>query len=624
MKRDLNFTRDAVLELSRLVPHPTTNDVGKTLRVTKGSDNLNDLNVSVEFVDSLSGPKSVSNIVKNSAFAHDLAPFAFSTNLTGYRGARVNGNDSLTLVNNSSVNTWVSVNQTLNVNPGETISASLKLNSIKASRFSMSIDSYKGATRRIVKVVENLVAGSVLKVENVTIPVDSDYVVIAIFLYGAGDTANISELMVNYGTTVAPYIVNKTEVTPDIYRGQFNTVKYGQASLTSGMPTIYATIMGNTTHYRIAGSIPPNTVFIDGDIPIGRIPDDTPHPLNAVSFPVVNVSNKNMPQGSFRLFPNGTITVNFAGDYTSGSTVEYIESSTSIANRRTYNPYANYKYKNIVTLETGSGMQGVGHVGDYYFGIVDRVVDGNTNALLNVYNKQTNTSTVIDGGFGLFNTGYVGHGNDLTVLLDDRVASGKIYIGASHLTNAGMPIFSYNPTTNTVAKEGSIAFTAADGSLATDAFRLSSSQLDGNVLTIKTTGYYYKGTVDLTKLSTTQSVAVNKFSKSYLSGIAFAEIVGQEIAPILSVSQADWVVGNKIYYVRTADTATTVSSVIECIVSNPDASPVPTGRYWLIDEMNNYNNEIEKVWVENNVLKANVNYFKNGVLNNVMVDLGAI
>ena len=379
----------------------------------------------------------------------------------------------------------------------------------------------------------------------------------------------------------------------------------------------YVTYQGSLISFNFGGQIGSTANIGAGDIVIGQLPSGVPLPIATIRGFINDVSSSKAPTGAIRITTGGSISMNLGDTYTPATVGEYWEMSATGFTKAVFTPLANASYQDIVEFSPTSSTQGVAFTKDYYFAMTVN----STDAGLVVYDRNKQTSQLVSFGNGPSNSGFTGHANDLAILQDNSATNGSIWIGASHLYSPGMPIISYNPADGTVTKQGSITFTTND---TTPVSLIISTIVSVNMSTLEIivsgNGKYWKGTFDKGSLANSQNITVTPIGTNMLSTTDYGNLLGSNLAGMLSVGQADWLEGDKFYKVRTAGQSTTLSVVIEFTMVNQ--VPKATGRYWLTNYPSWANNEIEKVWVENGTLYANIN--RNNVTGstNIIAKLG--
>ena len=171
-----------------------------------------------------------------------------------------------------------------------------------------------------------------------------------------------------------------------------------------------------------------------------------------------------------------------------------------------------------------------------------------------------------------------------------------------------MPIISFNPSTNTVTKRGNVVFTS-DNASPKDLVISSIVQMEsetGNIV-VSAQGKFWRGDMDMTKMTQQQTVTVSEIGPNTMSYNDYDTLIGKSLASLITTAQSDWLVGDTAYKVRTAVNSTTLSIVMELKINGAGQYTTSTGRYWMVNQPTWSNNEIEKVWVENNSLYVNVN-----------------
>ena len=358
---------------------------------------------------------------------------------------------------------------------------------------------------------------------------------------------------------------------------------------------------GSTISFNFGGEIGSAANMGASDITIGQLPSGAPLPLSTIRGFIVNVSTQ-APVGAIRINTNGSITMNLAASYTSSATNEYWEMSASGYTKAVFAPLSNASYQNIVEFSPENAAQGAAFTKDYYFAMAVN----STEAGLVVYNRNTNVSQIILFGNGPSNTGFTGHANDLAVLLDNSNSGGDIWLGASHMYNPGMPVISYNPASGVVTKQGNVTFTTDEENpknlVVSTIVRVDMAT---SKIVVSASGKYWSGYFDKDKLAVNQNVSVTEIGTAMITQSEYSALVGETMANMLSVGQADWLEGDEFYKVKTSSASKTISIVVEFTISNKTA--YSTGRYWMVNHPDWANNEIEKTWVENGVLYANVN-----------------
>lgn len=363
------------------------------------------------------------------------------------------------------------------------------------------------------------------------------------------------------------------------------------------------TYQGSTMQFTFTGSIGSTSPIGGGDVQIGTLPSNIPMPISAFHGFIINISTSAAPVGIVRVLTNGNIVINLANDYTPSSVNDYFEMAASGYTKAVFAPLASTSYQNIVEFSPTSQTQGVTFTDNYYFAMSNNSIESG----LVVYNRKNNTSQIITFDNGPSNTGFMGHANDLAILKDDSSSGGEVWIGSSAIYNAGMPIISYNPNSNTVTKRGTVYF-KTDDSTSTNMFITSivrANKETGDIV-ISGNGKYWQGMFDNSILSNNQTITVTDIGMNTLSQNDSAELLGSNFSSLMSIGQADWKEGDKFYKIRSATPPmTTVSIVVEFIMVNKIS--ISTGRYWGVNQPNWINNEMEKVWVENGSLYVNVN-----------------
>ena len=364
----------------------------------------------------------------------------------------------------------------------------------------------------------------------------------------------------------------------------------------------YITYQGSLISFNFGGKIGSLARIDEVDLVIGQLPSGVPLPISTIRGFINDVSSSKAPTGAIRINTSGSITMNVGDAYTPKAEREYWEMSATGFTKAVFAPLSNSSYQNVVEFSPTSSTQGAAFTKDYYFAMSIN----STDAGLVVYDRNKQTSQLVSFSNGPSNSGFTGHANDLAVLQDNSATNGSIWIGASHLRSPGMPIISYNPANGTVTKQGRIAFTT-DETTPKNLIISTIIHVDKSTseIMVSGNGKYWKGTFDKRKLTENQNITVTEIGANMLSTDDYAGLIGSKLSSILSVGQADCLEGDKFYKVRTAKTSTTLSVVIEFIMVNK--IPKPTGRYWMTNYPSWSSNEIEKVWVENSSLYANIN-----------------
>ena len=388
---------------------------------------------------------------------------------------------------------------------------------------------------------------------------------------------------------------------------------------------IQATVVkwGNMITVSAYGQIAPGTVISRYDTEIGQLSDDMPIVSRTSRVNVIPTTNSNMPTISVRLNRGDSkliILSTASSDYTAESNVKVTFEITVPTNEifsnlttRTYLDKINTSDKNT---------QGTTFTSDYYFAI--RPNDGGDNVELSVYNRNTKTSKVVTTTFGKFNTGSLGHANSLAVLKDDSKTTGIIKIGCAIMNTNGIQVFSYNVNTDETALLGKITLNPTNG-MSQDNVHVTTIQLVNNTLFLKFYGAYFKGSLDLNKLDSNQTINVDYICNNAFASGTYENLVGKNLAKLLSIQQSDWIEGDKVYTVRTMNGyGTNISIVVEASLSNSEQGITPTGRYWFYNQPNWNNNEIESVWIENGNLFAGLTKYDKYNNKEIVSRLGTI
>lgn len=219
-----------------------------------------------------------------------------------------------------------------------------------------------------------------------------------------------------------------------------------------------------------------------------------------------------------------------------------------------------------------------------------------------------------NANFGIGDNSSVGHANDAIILLE---TGDSLYIGSSAMVFDGMPVVKYNKADKSASIVGNIDITDGNKSIP-----IWGSQFDyDNVnMIVSASGGYRILTPDLSEsaLNSNQTVVSEKYSnffndkKSVLGGLS----------NILTVGQADWVTDKYFYSISTTSGYADVMSVITEHYTGNETNP--TGRYWLVQDARLRHNEMEKCWIENGNMFANVNVGDGNKEMNIIVNLGKV
>lgn len=376
---------------------------------------------------------------------------------------------------------------------------------------------------------------------------------------------------------------------------------------------------GNMMTVYMYGKLVSGTVIPKGDIVIGTLGADYPIPYRTARSAIFPTTPSNMPSMSVRVGIEKNITILNLVSYTVESNVLVnFEVTFPTVEIFTNLDKSQYSEEKIISQ---SPAQGAAHTSDYYFAIQD---NGTNPISLAVYNRNTGTSKSIPTDWGVLNTGNLGHANSLAVLRDDSQTTGDIFIGATVMVKAGIQVFKYNVNNDTVALVSYLTPIPDNGANSND-LHLTTIQLNGNELFLKSYESYWKGIIDVQTIENTQNIPITEIAKTSFTDDSYANLVGNNLSTIMSVQQSDHLYNNRIYTIRTMNGyKTNLAIVVEATFDTAESGITPTGKYWFFNYPQYYNNEIESVWVEDNILYGNVNIKTPDGSTNQVVNIGKI
>lgn len=281
--------------------------------------------------------------------------------------------------------------------------------------------------------------------------------------------------------------------------------------------------------------------------------------------------------------------------------------------------------------------QGAG-VSEYHY--IAMVAEPDAPARLAVYDrkgKKQYTVNIKNGG--THNGDVLGHGNDILILSDNGQ---DVYMTFSHMYKPGLVIVHYDAVNQTAeVTGGKIIFKPTDG---TDPswMNVSSSQWIypapgtplnefGYNIVVSATGRFWGATIDFNNVTGTQTVDATPISRNNAAQSSLDLMFGKDNQ--IRTGQSDWIDTDnmKLYKILSSSSASgfsgapnTVSMVFEADIIDGTSYPVLTGKYWMVDQPEMANNEMEKVWIENGHLFVNVNQNLGKSHYTIVADLGTV